>query len=389
MVLHIGLNDLRLTWKDSHSLIWMLLLPAFLMWMFSSMQFGSASAGQVALALQDNDGDWLAAAFADELADQQLAITSLQPGAPRQGQETSRTLVIPRGFTQGVLAGEQQTIRLEKESGSASDYDMAAEVHVLRTVIRSIGRLVELKQAGLLEQENQGASQAFAALAHRRPLVDVAVGTAGVGNPVPAGQAQSVPGILVMTVLMMTVIYGGIFLSDEKRSGMLQRQMTLPLGRRHVIMGKLLGRLIIAAAQTMVLLATGKLITWLFMGEPLSYGNSLPGLVLLISAYCFACTGLAMLLGAVLGTPEQASSVGWLVSMALAALGGCWWPAEITPSWLQKAAHVLPTAWAMDGFHALISFGYGLSGVILPSVALLGFGLLFSMLGIRFLKVGR
>ncbi len=46
----------------------------------------------------------------------------------------------------------------------------------------------------------------------------------------------------------------------------------------------------------------------------------------------------------------------------------------------------LPSAWAMDGFHALISFGHGLEAVMIPSTALLGFGLVFSAVGARFLK---
>jgi ABC-type multidrug transport system permease subunit len=73
--------------------------------------------------------------------------------------------------------------------------------------------------------------------------------------------------------------------------------------------------------------------------------------------------------------------------MLLAALGGCWWPSEIMPRWLWQSAHALPTAWAMDGFHALISFGYGIESVMLPASALFGFGLLFSIIGARFLRV--
>jgi ABC-type multidrug transport system permease subunit len=56
------------------------------------------------------------------------------------------------------------------------------------------------------------------------------------------------------------------------------------------------------------------------------------------------------------------------------------------PRWLWQTAHVLPTAWAMDGFHSLISFGYGLQSILLPSSVLLGFGLLFSLIGARFLR---
>jgi ABC-2 type transport system permease protein len=384
-ILLLGLNDLRLTLKDRQSLIWMILLPIFLMWIFSHVNFsGGSGTNQVSLSLVDHDGGWLARAFIEELKDEQIALHEFHPDSLDLVEQKVRTLHIPMGFTEGALAGEQQTLELQREPGSNSDYSMAAEVHIIRTAVRSIARLTELKQTKLIADDR--ADSSFAAMGDRDTLVDLKVSTAGQGRRVPSGQAQSVPGILVMTVLMMTIIYGGTYLTIEKQSGMLERQMSLPVGRGHVIMGKLAGRLIIALAQTAVLLVAGKLITWLSFGEPMSYGNSLPGLILLITSYAIACTGLATLLGAVLKTPEQAGSVGWLLSMGLAALGGCWWPMEVTPRWFQSAAHILPTAWAMDGFHALISFGYGIGSVLQPSAVLLGFGLLFSILGIRFLK---
>ena len=77
--------------------------------------------------------------------------------------------------------------------------------------------------------------------------------------------------------------------------------------------------------------------------------------------------------------------MGWIARMVMAALGGCWWPSEIMPGWC-GGAHVFPTAWAMDAFHALISFGRGLDAVLLPAPVLLGFGALFSLLGARFLR---
>jgi hypothetical protein len=40
----------------------------------------------------------------------------------------------------------------------------------------------------------------------------------------------------------------------------------------------------------------------------------------------------------------------------------------------------------MNGFHALITFGYGLDAVLLPALVLFGFGVLFSALGARFLR---
>ncbi|MGD0776595.1 MAG: hypothetical protein ABSC05_27585 [Candidatus Solibacter sp.] len=41
----------------------------------------------------------------------------------------------------------------------------------------------------------------------------------------------------------------------------------------------------------------------------------------------------------------------------LAAMGGCWWPIEVTPPWMQHAALLLPTGWAMDGLLNLLPRG--------------------------------
>ena len=115
----------------------------------------------------------------------------------------------------------------------------------------------------------------------------------------------------------------------------------------------------------------------------LALGSSPLGLAMLISSYAFSVACLSILLGAVFSTTEQVSMVGWISSMVLAGLGGCWWPSEVMPEWLRTASHVLPTAWAMDGFHALISFGRGPEAVWLPSLVLVGFGVVAGVAGMR------
>ena len=183
-----------------------------------------------------------------------------------------------------------------------------------------------------------------------------------------------------MVVLMMTVIYGGVFLTLEKREGMLRRQFGLPVSRGQILMGKLCGRLLVAGIQIVLLVLAGRI------AFHLDFGASVAGLVLLLASYAFAVAGLATLLGAVLRTPEQASAIGWISSMVMAAMGGCWWPSEVVPRWLWHASHIFPTAWAMDGLHALISFGRGLDAVVVPAAVLIGFGLVFSALGARYIS---
>ena len=52
-------------------------------------------------------------------------------------------------------------------------------------------------------------------------------------------------------------------------------------------------------------------------------------------------------------------ALGVFATQILAALGGCWWPIEVTPPWMQKLSLALPTGWAMDALHKLVNFGDG------------------------------
>jgi ABC-type multidrug transport system permease subunit len=370
----LALNDLRLTVRDRAAFVWMLLLPLALMWMFGAMNRGSGPQ-LVSLGVDDRDGGWLARALVQELAGEKIALTEIPHGQTAGNKDApARTLVIPQGFTANVLAGHPQKLRLEKTSGAREDFSLAAEVDVVRAIVRIVGRLAETGPSA--------SQQTLQALAARPPLVTVAASTAGGGHPVPRGFAQSVPGTLTMTVLMMTLIYGAVFLTLEKRQGVIRRQATLPMPRSTIFLGKLAGRLLLAAVQAVLLLLAGR---YLF---GVSWGSSPGGLAVLLGSYLLAVAALSTLLGALLATSEQASAVGWVSSMLLAGLGGCWWPSEVMPRWLWRAAHVLPTPWAMDGLHALLSFGRGLDAVLVPAAVLLGFAAVFAGLGARFLRVG-
>lgn len=63
---------------------------------------------------------------------------------------------------------------------------------------------------------------------------------------------------------------------------------------------------------------------------------------------------LGLLLATVGRTRAQASQLTIMFSMLLAALGGAWFPLEITPAGFRAFAQALPTTWAMNGFNEVI-----------------------------------
>ncbi len=375
-LLRLAANDVRLTVRDRAAAFWILVLPVFLMWLFGSLGGGGGTA-KVSLTIIDRDGGWLASAFAKELDGPNVALKVLRgtDADTDSAKKATRWLELPAGFTAGALAGKQQRLKIETGEKANSDYSRAAEVVVIRAIVRTLARVAEMKQS-----TNPMSAEVYDRLRARTPIVSLETGNAGRGTAVPRGVAQSVPGIMTFTVLMMTLIYGAVFLTIEKREGMLKRQLTLPISRMTILTGKVLGRVFVAMLQIAILVAAGR---FLFH---LDFGDSTVGLFALLVSYAFAVAGIATFLGAVLANPEQASIVGWLGSMVMAAMGGCWWPSEVMPEWLRQAAHIFPTTWAMDAFHALISFGRGFEAVVLPCAVLIGFGAVFSWIGARKLQ---
>ena len=102
-----------------------------------------------------------------------------------------------------------------------------------------------------------------------------------------------------------------------------------------------------------------------------NWGSHLGTLLLVLFAYASLTVSLGFLLSNFTSNQRQLLGVGVLSSNVLAALGGCWWPVEITPPWAQKLAMFLPTGWAMDAIHKLVNFGAEPSTVIPHVIALL------------------
>ena len=147
-ILLFAANDLRRTIRDRSSFIWMLLMPIAFMWIFGQAGGGGSSGPpKFALSIDDQDGGWLARALIADLEGEQVLLQTVDEVDANDGQSRVGTLVIPAGFSERVLAGDQQTLKLVKDAAANEDYSLAAEVHVIRTIVRTIGRLVEIDAA--------------------------------------------------------------------------------------------------------------------------------------------------------------------------------------------------------------------------------------------------
>ena len=398
----IAACDFRLTMMEKSAVLWIFLMPlAFMTFFGLSFGGGSGRTPMATLTVEDNDGGYLAGDLISLLEGENYYI-QMSDTLP-EGRDPVRTLVIPEGFTDDVLGREKVELALVRDRGSNRNAGEAAAAAVIRSIARLVTGLVEIENGLINEGSGSIAVRGdslygslllvtkeqpgMAALLEERidtmlvrpANITVRPELAGKGVEIPRGFQSSVPGSLVMFVLM-TMLFSGSVITAERKDGVLRRIGMSPAGKGDVVAGKLLGRIFIATAQIIFLLAVGK---FLFR---ISLGGSPGGLFLLMLSFAFAMGSLSILFGSLLSDPDQVTTIGVITSMAMSALGGCWWPIEVVSAPMRIVAYCLPTGWTINGIHRLISFGMGASDV-LPHIAVLTiFGLVFLAIGAKRLK---
>ncbi len=195
------------------------------------------------------------------------------------------------------------------------------------------------------------------------------------GDQIPVGFQQSSPGMLV-TFALVFMLNGAIVLILEREQGTLRRLLVMPMHKVGILSGKLLAVFVAGLGQAFVLIVAGQ---YLF---GVNWGEAPLALVILVIAFTISITSLGMLIAGVAKTYAQANALASILMYSIAALGGAWWPVEITPQWMQNLAKITPTYWAMQGFHDIITRGLGVFAILPEATILLGFAVIFLSVGV-------
>ncbi|MFO7980613.1 MAG: ABC transporter permease [Candidatus Aminicenantes bacterium] len=368
----IALTDMKIALKDKMFFMWVLVFPLLFAFLFG-MAFKSPSptASKADLSILDQDHGVLSKALIDELKHQRYDVNLVED----KNEAEIRTLIIPPEFSEKIIKGEKVELILEKEAESNMEAGQAVYAHILRGVIKTMARLIQLAPENLQVLENQFSETSL------KELISVKVKQAGKLKTIPSGFNHSVPGITVMFLLFTVLMYGGINLLEERRQGQLERIILTPATYTDLIGGKWLNRVMIGMLQITLMFLAGRFLFGVYLGE------SIPALFLVSLFFCGSIAGLSILFGCLIQKEEILIVLNILVANLMAALGGCWWPLELVPKGLRTVSFIFPTGWTMDAYHKLISFGYGFQE-ILPHIGFLAlFSLVFLFLAVKFFKL--
>jgi len=261
-------------------------------------------------------------------------------------------------FTASVLAGKKTILKFRRKGeGLNTQFD---ELRVNKAVYLVLADLV-----ASTELNRPTTAESFLELAAMPRNLSIDVSSAGKRIVPPSGYSQTIPGTMVMFTMMILLTSGAILLVIERRQGLLRRLASAPISRGSIVLGKWLGKLLLGIVQIGFAMIVGVLLF------DMDWGPNLWAVCLILIGWAGFNASLGIWLGNLARSEAQMSGIAMIVTLSLAALGGCWWPIEITPSWMQTLAIYLPTGWTMDAMHQLINFGNDVTVVIPHMLALL------------------
>jgi ABC-2 type transport system permease protein len=370
-ILFIAKKDFHYSMKEKTLLLWMFIMPLVFFGFIGSTTGGLAGSSPntvINIALWENTPDdveniALAKQIVYRLKQENFNVVVFNEAKDKQERKFhfknyTRRLWLPENLQQKLDSGEQIEIEYtSKASGLSQNRD---QFSIEKALYQTLGDILVVKK---LSGSDSGIN--FESVNNLKRNINVDIQDAGEKQEIPSGFNQAVPGILVMFIMMIALSSGALSLYLERKSGVLKRLAATPLTNQEIILGKWLGKWFITILQ----LIYGMVIGWLVF--KIHWGNHLFTIVIILLLWAAFNSALAVLLGSLAKSEGQVSAIATITSLLLAALGGCWWPIEVTPMWMQSVANFLPTGWVMNILHQLMYFGGQLEDISVQVFALI------------------
>ncbi len=398
-VIDLALKDLSQIVRDRQSAFFLVIMPiVFTLFMgFVYGGFGGESDPRLPVGLVDRDQ---ASALSVSLQNLLEASEAIRPDLLEgnaadnvadsvRDEDLAAAVIVPTGFSERTLAGEEVRLTVIVDQSTqagqtALNAVQSAAMRLLGTV--QIARIsvetFEMHRAF----EGQEARQAYveealalASDAWQHPSLTVAVEQLGTTDEDedaswnPYAHASS--GMIIQFAIVGLMTAGQVLVL-ERKSRTLHRMLTTTITRAQVIAGHVLAMFLVVFLQQALLVAFGQLALGVdYVRAPLA-------VFLMMVALAFWAASLGLLIGAISKGQEQVVTFVMLAMFLFSALGGAWFPLDVTGKAFAAVGHLTPTAWAIDGLENIIVRGQGLSSVWLPAGIVLAYAVAFFALAV-------
>ena len=364
----IAAKDIKIILRDRNALLMMFLVPMLII-SISGLALGGDYEQNIRITVLvvDLDNDEVSRGLVEFLEEIDILDVDMESNefAARdrvKNQEYGRLIIIPLGFTESVMTGQDTELLIivnliEESSNTVLEKIVEGYANRMSTNVVVVKTASAYGIPVYTEEQILEIVDTAEEFVHPPP-VKVTIQSTTSNLVEFSAFTQYVPGFAVMFLMFTTVQIGSVSLIKEHEAGTLRRLVTAPISKAEIIGGKIASTFIRGFVQLTVLIYFGHVVFGLDLG------SDILALFVLIAAITLASTGLGVLVAVLVKTADQADSVSLLLVMIMSALGGSWWPLFIEPQFMQDMAHFTITAWAMEGFYDLIYFDLGLNGIL-------------------------
>ena len=201
----------------------------------------------------------------------------------------------------------------------------------------------------------------------------------------PTSVQQSVPAWLVFSMFFILIPISNTFI-QEKDLGTLNRIKSINISLFPLIFGKIVPYYIINQIQVVLMILVGMYIVPKLGGDSLVIEGNIPLIFLISSAISFAAISFAIFISNISKSTEEATSIGGLSNIILAALGGVMVPKVVMPLFMQDITNYSPMAWGLESFLEVFVLGGTLDDVLPDLIKLLLMGSLFLLISFILLQ---
>ena len=362
---HVAVKEIRQILRDRRSLALVLVMPIILTFLFGkAMETGelkqipsvilnldrSPESNVIATAFSTFDEVWIQG----EVPSREEAQEMLAQG------KIKAAIIIPRGFMKRIEAGEDAQIELLLDG---TDNNSAPIVEgVAQQVIRRYNAEKAVRglwARGLRPDRGQKLIQ------------PVFVQTEIRYNPGLRYLGYVMPGVIGLTLTLLTVMLMAVSLTRERERGTLDQLMVTPIRRSELILGKLLPYFGLSLLNVLTILFVAD--RW--FNVPVSERLTL----LLVFCALFVLTSLAtgLLISAVSRSQFQAIQIAVFYILPVFMLSGAYAPIEAIPETIRPISNLFPLMYFCRAVRAVTLRGAGFDLVWKDLVILTGFFLLF------------
>jgi ABC-2 type transport system permease protein len=315
--------------------------------------------------------------------------------------EINWMLVIPESFTADLSANKPGTLDFVSHP-DANDtekaavelvvagvaQDMVLEMHVLAS-LQHMGQMqagVATEQQAFTAERIVAQAESQFALSEQRPLVSIDqlqpgdLGKEEKAEPT-SGVQVAVPGLTVLFVFLAST-NTALSIFQERKTGSFRRLLAAPLSKTEMLLGKMMPAFFLVLIQVVVIFLASMYVIPLLGMDTLTVGDYPLAVALLVIVIALCATTLGILVSALFRTESQIGAGATVILWVSGALGGAFFPTFLLTGLIGQLGKFVPHYWATKAFYGLLVRGQDLAGVSAEIGILLGFSLLFLVVGV-------